>query len=127
VQTAATTQCSLTGKRLASLPRFAFTAGIDYVHRLGAGEVLLHVDTASRSSYNADPGLSRFTMIDGYNLTNANIGYRLPNGIELVVFARNLFAADYIQNLTIQAGTSGLIVGTPSDPRTIGGTIRFSL
>jgi iron complex outermembrane receptor protein len=66
-------------------------------------------------------------MIDGYNLTNANIGYRLPNGIEFIVFARNLFAADYIQNLTIQAGNSGLIVGTPSDPRTIGGTIRFRL
>ncbi|WP_313540317.1 TonB-dependent receptor [Sphingomonas sp.] len=127
VQTAATTQCSLTGKRLASLPRFAFTAGADYVRRVGAGEVMLHIDTASRSSYNGDPGLSRFTMIDGYNLTNANIGYRLPNGIELIVFARNLFASDYIQNLTIQAGNSGLIVGTPSDPRTIGGTIRFRL
>jgi iron complex outermembrane receptor protein len=29
-----------------------------------------------------------------------------------------------MQNLTIQAGNSGLIVGTPSDPRTIGLMLR---
>jgi len=127
VQTAATTQCSLTGRRLASLPRTALTEGLDYVRRIGGGDVLIHVDTASRSGFNGDPSLSRFTEIRGYNLTNANLGYRLSNGIELIVFARNLFDADYIQNLTIQAGNSGLILGTPSDPRTIGGTIRLRL
>jgi iron complex outermembrane receptor protein len=127
VQTAATTRCSLTGRRLASLPRFALAAGLDYQRALGEGELFVHVDTASRSGFNGDPGLSRFTYIRGYNLTNANIGYRFADGPELIVWARNLLDADYIQNLTIQAGNSGLIVGTPSDPRTIGGTIRFRM
>jgi iron complex outermembrane receptor protein len=127
VQTAATTRCSLTGRRLASLPRFALAAGLDYQRALGDGELFVHVDTASRSGFNGDPGLSRFTYIRGYNLTNANIGYRFADGPELIVWARNLLDADYIQNLTIQAGNSGLIVGTPSDPRTIGGTIRFRM
>jgi iron complex outermembrane receptor protein len=127
VQTAATTRCSLTGRRLASLPRFALAAGLDYQRALGDGELFVHVDTASRSGFNGDPGLSQFTYIRGYNLTNANIGYRFADGPELIVWARNLFDADYIQNLTIQAGNSGLIVGTPSDPRTIGGTIRFRM
>jgi iron complex outermembrane receptor protein len=49
---------------------------------------------------------------------------RFGKGVELAVFARNLFDKDYIQNVTIQAGNSGLIVGTPSDPRTIGVTFR---
>jgi iron complex outermembrane receptor protein len=89
--------------------------------------VFVHVDTASRSGYNGDPGLSRFTYIRGYNLTNANIGYRFADGLELIVWARNLLGADYIQNLTIQAGNSGLILGSPSDPRTIGGTVRFRM
>ncbi|MBY9063600.1 TonB-dependent receptor [Sphingomonas yunnanensis] len=124
VQTAATTQCSLTGRRLASLPRFALTAGLDYVRPLGDGALTLHVDTASRSGYNGDPSLSRFTYVRGYNLTNANVGYRFASGLELIVWARNLLDADYIQNLTIQAGNSGLILGSPSDPRTIGGTVR---
>ncbi|MDJ0277670.1 TonB-dependent receptor [Sphingomonas sp. 2R-10] len=127
VQTAATTRCSLTGRRLASLPRFAVTAGLDYQRPVGDGQVFVHVDTASRSGFNGDPSLSRFTYIRGYNLTNANIGYRFADGLELIVWARNLLDADYIQNLTIQAGNSGLIVGTPSDPRTIGGTIRFRM
>lgn len=127
VQTAATTQCSLTGRRLASLPRFALTAGLDYARPIGSGEVFVHIDTASRSGYNGDPSLSRFTYIRGYNLTNANIGYRFADGLELIVWARNLLDADYIQNLTIQAGNSGLILGSPSEPRTIGGTLRFRM
>ncbi len=127
VQTAATTQCSLTGRRLASLPRLSMTAGLDYTRPVGSGQVFAHVDTASRSGFNGDPGLSRFTYIRGYNLTNANIGYRFADGTEVIVFARNLLDADYIQNVTIQAGNSGLILGTPSDPRTIGGTVRFRL
>ena len=127
VQTASTTRCSLTGRRLASLPRFAITAGLDYQRPVGDGQVFVHVDTASRSDFNGDPSLSRFTYIRGYNLTNANIGYRFADGLELIVWARNLLDADYIQNLTIQAGNSGLIVGTPSDPRTVGGTIRFRM
>ena len=127
VQTAATTQCSLTGRRLASLPRFAISAGLDYVRPLADGALTLHVDTASRSGLNGDPSLSRFTYIRGYNLTNANIGYRFASGLELIVWARNLLDADYIQNLTIQAGNSGLILGSPSDPRTIGGTVRVRI
>jgi iron complex outermembrane recepter protein len=125
LQTAATTACDLTGRRLASLPRWAVTAGLDWAHEVGAGAVFAHVDTASRSGYNGDPSLSRFTRIGAYNLTNASLGYRLADGIEVAVFARNLFDADYLQNVTIQAGNSGLILGTPSEPRIIGGTLRL--
>jgi len=120
-QTAATTACDLTGRRLASLPRWAVTAGLDYA----VGPVTVQVDTASRSGFNGDPSLSRFTHIPGYNLTNANVGYRFGNGLEVLVFARNLLNADYLQNLTIQTGNSGLILATPSEPRIVGGTLRL--
>jgi iron complex outermembrane receptor protein len=40
------------------------------------------------------------------------------------VWAKNLFDKNYIQNLTVQAGNSGLVVGTPSDPRTVGLIVR---
>ncbi|WP_174280035.1 TonB-dependent receptor [Sphingomonas bacterium] len=124
-QTAATTACNLTGQRLSSLPRFALTAGIDYALPIGSGAAFVHVDTASRSGFNGDSALSRYTYIRGYNLTNASVGYRFGSGLELLVFARNLLDADYIQNLTVQAGNSGLILGNPSDPRTVGATLRF--
>jgi len=131
VQTAATERCDLTGRRLASLPRWSATAGVDYAAAVGPGRVTFHLDTASRSGFNGDPSLSRFTYIRGYNLTNANIGYRFAGqenggGLEVLVFARNLLAADYLQNVTIQAGNSGLVLGTPSEPRIVGATLRLT-
>ncbi|MFM6831080.1 MAG: TonB-dependent receptor [Novosphingobium sp.] len=123
VQTAATTACDLTGKRLAGLPRWSETLSADYVLPLAEGSVLFHADSNWRSGSPGEPTLSRYTFIDGYNLTNASLGYR-GEGWELSVFARNLFASDYIQSVTIQAGNSGLILGLPSDPRTVGLTLR---
>ncbi|VWX54319.1 TonB-dependent receptor [Novosphingobium sp. 9U] len=126
VQTAATTACNLTGRPLVGLPKWVETVSADYVTPLSeTGSVVAHVDSGWRSSYYGDPSLSRYTLIKGYNLTNASIGYRSNQGWEVSVFARNLFDKDYIQNLTIQAGNSGLILGTPSDPRTVGVTFRF--
>ena len=132
VQVSSAAACDLTGKPLAGLPRWSETLSGDYAlplgHR-GAGRALvLHADSNWRSSYYGDPTLSQYTLIEGYNLTNASIGYREQDdsgkGWEMAVFARNLLGANYIQNLTIQAGNSGLILGTPSDPRTVGITFR---
>jgi iron complex outermembrane receptor protein len=33
----------------------------------------------------------------------------------------------YLQNVTVQAGNSGLVLGTPGDPRTAGVTLRATL
>lgn len=128
LQGSATAACDLTGGRLSGLPRWATTIGADYTLPLaGRGEAAVHVDSSWRSSYYGDPTLSRFTLIDGYNVTNASIGYRSARGWQVALFARNLFNSNYIQNLTTQAGNSGLILATPSDPRIIGVTLGFKL
>lgn len=125
LQGTATTACNLTGKPLVGLPRWAETLNVDYTVPVGrGGNLVFRSDTSWRSKYFGDPSLSRFTLIDGYTLTSASIGYRSDQRWEIGLFARNLFDANYIQNLTIQAGNSGLILGTPSDPRTIGVTLR---
>lgn len=124
LQTNATTACNLTGRPLAGLSRWSETLGLDYMLPVGGVALLLHADSNFRSSYYGDPTLSRYTLIDGFNQTNASLGVRLNNGVEIAVFVRNMFDEQYIQNLTIQAGNSGLILGTPSDPRTIGITLR---
>ena len=124
-QTSATAACNLTGQRLAGLPRWSTTIGGDYTIALtSSASLALHVDTSFRSGYNGEPSLSRFTTIDGYSITNASIGVRSGQGWEIALFARNLFDANYIQNVTVQAGNSGLILGNPSDPRIIGITFR---
>lgn len=125
VQTSATAACNLTGLRLSGLPRWSTTIGGDYALPVtAAGSVVLHADSSFKSGYYGDPSLSKFTFINGYDVTNASIGYRSGQGWEIALFARNLFGANYIQNLTIQAGNSGLILGSPSDPRVIGVTLR---
>ncbi|MFZ5795911.1 MAG: TonB-dependent receptor [Sphingomonas sp.] len=124
VQTAATTACNLTGRPLAGLPKWSTTIGGDYTLPVGSAALILHADSSWRTSYYGDPSLSKYTLIDGYNVTNASLGLRSKSGLEVALFVRNLFNANYIQNLTIQAGNSGLILGTPSDPRVIGVTLR---
>jgi iron complex outermembrane recepter protein len=126
LQGSATTACDLTGGRLSGLPRWSTTLGGDYVRPVGsAGEAFLHVDSSWKSSQYGDPTLSKYTLIDGYNVTNASIGWRAAGGWSVAVFARNLFNSDYIQNLTTQAGNSGLILGLPSDPRVVGVTLGY--
>jgi len=128
LQGTATTACDLTGGRLSGLPRWSTTLGGDYAVAIGkAGELFFHADSSWRSSHHGDPTLSKFTLIDGFNVTNAAIGIRAAKGWTVTVFARNLFNSNYIQNLTIQAGNAGLILGTPSDPRIIGATMGFRI
>ncbi|MEG3174683.1 TonB-dependent receptor [Sphingomonas sp. RB3P16] len=124
VQTAATTACNLTGRPLAGLPKWSTTIGGDYTLPIGTAALILHADSSWRTHYYGDPTLSKYTLIDGYNVTNASLALRSKSGLEVALFVRNLFDANYIQNLTIQAGNSGLILATPSDPRVIGVTLR---
>ena len=121
----ATTFCDLGGLPLSSLPRWTVSVGGDYAHPVGqAGSGFIHADTSARTKQYGDPTDSAYTVIRGYTLVNGSIGFRARQGYEIAVFVRNLFASNYIQNVTIQAGNSGLIVGTPGDPRTVGIALR---
>ncbi|HEU0066620.1 MAG TPA: TonB-dependent receptor, partial [Sphingomonas sp.] len=115
--------CEASGRPLPGLPKWAYGAGGDYDARVGAGSVFVHVDATARTSQRGDPTGSAFTILPGYTLVDASIGYRMAD-VEIALFARNLLDAQYLQNVTVQAGNSGLIVGTPGDPRVIGLTLR---
>jgi iron complex outermembrane receptor protein len=120
-----TTICNLSGQSLPSLPKWAWTLGADYAVPAGKwGDAVFHVDSNTRTKQFGDPTGSAYTVIKGYTVVNGSIGYKFKSGWEVAVFARNLLNKNYIQNVTIQAGNSGLILATPSDPRLIGGTVR---
>ncbi len=121
----ATAICDLSGRPLSSLPKWAVTLGGDYAHPItAAGDGFVHVDAVGRSKQFGDPSDSAYTVIHGYTLVNGSIGFRARQGYEIAFFVRNLTNKDYLQNVTIQAGNSGLILGTPGDPRTYGITFR---
>jgi len=84
----------------------------------------LRADATQRSDIYGDATDSKYTRIQGYALLNASAGLRVASRWDLAVWARNLLDRNYMQNLTVQAGNSGLVVGTPGDPRTWGMTLR---
>ncbi|MBU6266725.1 MAG: TonB-dependent receptor [Sphingomonadales bacterium] len=125
---ASTASCNLTGKGLPGLPRWSGSFGGEYAAPLplGAlhGQAFARADLIARSAIFGDATDSAYTVIPGYAVVNASIGYRTPHW-DVALFARNLLNKDYLQNVTVQAGNSGLIVGTPSDPRMFGATLRL--
>lgn len=123
----ATAVCDLTGKGLPGLPKWSGSVSGEYAAPVAIGgfdgAAFLRTDVFARSKIFGEATDSAYTVIRGYSIVNASIGYRTENW-EVALFARNLFDKDYLQNVTVQAGNSGLIVGTPSDPRLFGITFR---
>ena len=123
----ATAKCNLTGRGLPGLPKLSGSLGGEYQTPLPLGnfdgDLFVRADASAKTKIFGDATDSAYTVTKGYTLVNASIGYRTPHW-EIAVFARNLFDTDYLQNVTVQAGNSGLIVGTPSDPRVFGVTLR---
>ena len=60
-------------------------------------------------------------------LVNARVGFKLVNGWMFSVWSRNLFDQDYLKLLSAAPGGSGLYVGLPGEPRTVGVTLRMGL
>jgi iron complex outermembrane receptor protein len=121
---ASTTICDLTGRPVTGLPKWVVNAGGEYARELtGLGVGYVHIEATKRTKFYGDPSDSAYTLIDGYTLVNASVGLR-RGPFEFSVWARNLFDKNYIVNVTVQAGNSGLIAATPSDPRMWGATLR---
>jgi iron complex outermembrane receptor protein len=91
------------------------------------GEFFGAVDTSYRSEFSSSSSASRYMMVDGYGLVNLRAGYRWNDGWSLFFWSRNLLDRQYYELLSAQPGNSGLIVGLPGDPRTVGLTLRMSL
>ena len=122
----ATTVCDLSHKPLTAAPKWAWSAGGEYAHDVPYldGSLYAGVEASFRSKMSGDPSASAYTVIDSYTIVNLAVGYRQNGPWEAFFWVKNLFDEDYMQNLTVQAGNSGLILGTPNDPRLFGFTLR---
>lgn len=118
--------CDLSGRSLAGIPEWAVSGGIDRAWPLGSGglEGFARLDASWRSETAGEATGSRFTRIDAYGLASLSAGLRSPDGWEVSFFVRNLTDTGYLTNVTVQAGNSGLVVGTPGEPRLIGLSVR---
>lgn len=125
-----TAACDLSGQSLPGVSRWALSAGGEQRTRASlfgtGGEIAVGADLSYRSDYSSDASVSRYLEIDGYALLNLRAAYRSDRGWEAVIWARNVLDQDYMAFLGVQAGNSGLIIGQPGDPRTVGVTLRTS-
>jgi iron complex outermembrane receptor protein len=120
----------ISGSALAGISKWALSFGGEFsqpVTLLGrSGDFFSAVEASYRSSFSSSASASKYLVVDGYSLVNARVGLRWSDGWAVSLWARNLFDTDYFELLSAAPGNSGLYVGLPGDPRTIGVTMRMS-
>jgi iron complex outermembrane receptor protein len=121
----------VSGSVLPGISKQAVSFGGEYVKRGRlsgrSGQYFAAFDTSYRSSFSSNASASKYLVVDGYSLTNVRFGFRASDAWTLSVWSRNLFNKDYYDLLTAAPGNTGLFVGQPGDPRTLGVTLRLSL
>jgi iron complex outermembrane receptor protein len=91
------------------------------------GEYFIGSDIFYRSSFSSNPTPSKYLNINGYSLINARIGFRIPNGITVYLWSRNLANTNYFEQLLPAGGNAGHYAGVLGDPGTYGITLRYNL
>lgn len=120
--------CDVSGQRLPGVSKYSLSYGAEYnvpSSLFGQdGQFYLGVDGNYRSDFSSNASPSDATKIEGYALTNLRAGFRTEKGFDIYGWVRNAFDTQYAELLQIAPGSTGLIVGTPGDPRTYGLTIK---
>lgn len=120
--------CDISGQRLPGVSKWAFSFGAEANAESSLfgkdGQFYLGYDGSYRSNFSSNPSPSAYTWIEGYSLSNFRAGFRTESGFDVYGWVRNAFDQNYLEQLSVGPGNTGLIVGLPGDPRTWGGTIK---
>ena len=121
----------ISGALLPGISKWAVSIGGEY-HQprqiLGRSlEIFGAADASYRSSFSSSATPSQYLVVPQYSLLNARAGLRSAGGWSLFVWSRNLIDADYYELLTAAPGNTGLFVGQPGDPRSVGVTLRVPM
>jgi iron complex outermembrane receptor protein len=105
-------------------PKYTVLAGLSYTRDLpdNAGSVSFRADYyhSARVRYSTD-------FIPGYNVVNSRIEWNniLSSGLDLAVFARNLFKEKYVASTNLSTASIAILTVTYGTPRTFGVTGRY--
>ncbi len=121
----------LTGLRPGGIPSINIATSGTYTHEFGnsGARLITRVDFSHESNTLINTnGLPTFGPNDfkrEVNLVNASSTLALENGIEVGVWARNLFNDEHILTIFDGVAQAGTVSGYPSAPRTYGAVVRF--
>lgn len=123
--------CDISGQTLPGVSKWALSGGAESnlpARLIGQnGQVYLGIDGSYRSAFSSNPSASAYTWVKGYTLVNLRLGFRTPGGLNLFGWVRNAFGVNYFEQLAVPSGNTGLIVGSPGDPRTWGATLKIEI
>lgn len=120
----------LTGQEIAGIAEFSIATSATYTHEFGNGSELIgRIDYNHDSNVDINNGLPTFGSTPIFqrevNLVNTALTYRLTNGWEASVFARNLFDDEFFTTVFDGVAQAGTVSGYPNSPRTFGGSVRY--
>lgn len=122
--------CDISGQRLPGVSKWSLSFGLEanapVTFLEEDGQVYFGYDGSYRSNFSSNPTPSIYTWVDGYSLSNFRAGFRTDSGFDIYGWVRNAFDQNYIDQLFVGPGNTGLIAGLPGDPRTWGVTLRKS-
>lgn len=122
----------LSSDRLTFQPDYTFSLTSDYAIPIGLDTLTLTAGiTGKGERLAATLNQTTPTFLDGYALVNVQAAYRTAGGLELAVFANNLFQEEYFESYIEQttlalAGLPASDLGIVGDRRRIGARVRFS-
>ncbi|MEJ6011911.1 TonB-dependent receptor [Novosphingobium aquae] len=122
------TSCDLSGNQLPLAPKWRMTGALQYERQTALGEVYARADLNWQGKSNVNSAsLDPRHVQAAYALVNARLGLRLDSGVDVSIWASNLFD----KTIVTQSGVLSLF-GTTSGyqsylgaPRQVGATIRF--
>jgi iron complex outermembrane receptor protein len=114
--------CDISGQVLPGISKWSLSFGGEVNQPVGNGEIYFGYDGNYRTKFSSNPSPSAYTWINGYSLSNFRAGYR-QDSFNVFAWVRNAFDQHYFELLSVQSGSTGLIVGQPGDPRTYGVTV----
>jgi iron complex outermembrane receptor protein len=96
--------CILSGQTLPLTPHWRANAGVQFQQPISLGEFYSRVDWVWQSSMLANTNLDPRSLQPGYALFNLRLGVKTQNGIDVALWANNVFdqsysQADYVSNL----------------------------
>ncbi len=113
----------LSGEEVAGIPEFAGSLGFQYTRQLDFGEAFIRADYQYESEVELLENLPE-SITRQVNTLNASVGVNLDNGLEALVWARNLNEDEYYTSgfpTTLQPESFSTY---PNQPRTYGLTLR---
>ena len=114
----------LSGEPVAGIPEFAGSFGVQYTHQLAFGETFVRADYQYESEVRLLENLPE-SITRQVGTLNASVGLNLDNGVEALLWARNLNEDEYYTSgfpTTLQQGSFSTY---PNQPRTYGLTLRY--